>query len=102
MGTHHVDLYHSHIEDRSVTLEDTLGGFASLVEAGSVREIGARNHATWRFERARSVSRANDRPLCTAVQQRHSYLRPRPGVKLPESGHVHMTDELLDLRGDRG
>lgn len=96
LGVDHVDLYYSHIEDRSVTLEDTLGGFASLVAAGSVREIGAGNHATWRFDRARAVSRANGWPLYTAVQQRYSYLRPRPGVKLPEGGHVHMTDELLD------
>ncbi|MCC8244150.1 aldo/keto reductase [Saccharothrix luteola] len=96
LGIDHIDLYYSHIEDRRVTLEDTLGGFASLVEAGTVREIGASNHATWRFDRARAVSRANGWPLYTAVQQRYSYLRPRPGVKLPEGGHVHMTDELLD------
>ncbi|ROP41250.1 aldo/keto reductase [Saccharothrix texasensis] len=102
LGTDHVDLYYSHVEDRSVTLEDTLGGFASLVEAGAVREIGACNHATWRFERARSVSRANGWPLYTAVQQRYSYLRPRPGAKLPESGHVHMTDELLDYAATEG
>jgi aryl-alcohol dehydrogenase-like predicted oxidoreductase len=85
-----------------VTLEDTLGGFASLVEAGVVREIGASNHPTWRFDRARAVSRANGWPLYTAVQQRYSYLRPRPNVRLPEAGHVHMTDELLDYAATEG
>jgi aryl-alcohol dehydrogenase-like predicted oxidoreductase len=102
LGTDRIDLYYSHIEDRSVTLEDTLGGFASLVEAGSVREIGASNHATWRLDRARAVARANGWPLYTAVQQRYSYLLPRPGVKLPESGHVHMTDELFDYARAEG
>jgi aryl-alcohol dehydrogenase-like predicted oxidoreductase len=102
LGTDHVDLYYSHIEDRAVTLEDTLGGFASLVEDGVVREIGASNHATWRLERARAVSRANGWPLYTAVQERYSYLRPRPGVKLPEGGHVHMTDELFDYAAAEG
>ncbi|MEV1121856.1 aldo/keto reductase [Actinosynnema sp. NPDC049800] len=102
LGIDHIDLYYSHIEDRSVTLEDTLGGFASLVEAGTVREIGASNHATWRFDRARAVSRANGWPLYNAVQQRYSYLRPRPGVKLPEGGHVHMTAELLDYARAEG
>lgn len=102
LGIDHIDLYYSHIEDRSVTFEDTLGGFASLVEAGTVREIGASNHATWRFERARAVSRANGWPLYNAVQQRYSYLRPRPGVTLPEDGHVHMTDELLDYAAAEG
>ena len=102
LGVDHVDLYYSHIEDRSVTLEDTLGGFSSLVEAGKVREIGASNHATWRFDRARAVSRSHGWPLYTAVQQRYSYLRPRPNVKLPEGGHVHMTDELLDYAASEG
>ncbi|GAB3008510.1 aldo/keto reductase [Saccharothrix stipae] len=102
LGTDRIDLYYSHIEDRGVTLEDTLGGFASLVETGVVREIGASNHATWRLERARAVSRANGWPLYTAVQERYSYLRPRPGVKLPEGGHVHMTDELFDYAAAEG
>ncbi|MCE6994651.1 aldo/keto reductase [Saccharothrix sp. S26] len=102
LGVDHVDLYYSHIEDRSVTLEDTLGGFASLVREGKVREIAASNHATWRFERARAVSRANGWPAYAAVQQRYSYLRPRPNVTLPEGGHVHMTDELLDYAAAEG
>ncbi|TQM83963.1 aryl-alcohol dehydrogenase-like predicted oxidoreductase [Saccharothrix saharensis] len=102
LGVDHIDLYYSHIEDRGVTFEDTLGGFTSLVAAGRVREIGACNHATWRFDRARAVSRANGRPVYTAVQQRYSYLRPRPNVKLPEGGHVHMTDELLDYAAAEG
>lgn len=102
LGTDRIDLYYSHVEDRGVTLEDTLGGFAELVEAGVVREIGASNHATWRLERARAVSRANRWPLYTAVQQRYSYLRPRPGVQLPEGGHVHMTDELFDYAAAEG
>lgn len=102
LGVDHVDLYYSHVEDRSVPLEDTLGGFADLVERGAVREIGASNHATWRLERARAVSRANGWPLYTVVQQRYSYVQPRPGVKLPESGHVHMTPELFDYAAAEG
>ncbi|WP_158852189.1 aldo/keto reductase [Saccharothrix deserti] len=102
LGIDHIDLYYSHVEDRSVTLEDTLGGFAALAEAGTVREIGASNHATWRLERARAVSRANGWPLYTAVQQRYSYVQPRPGVTLPENGHVQMTDELFDYAAAEG
>ncbi|GAA0262104.1 aldo/keto reductase [Saccharothrix mutabilis subsp. mutabilis] len=102
LGTDRIDLYYSHVEDRSVPLEDTLGAFASLVERGVVREIGASNHATWRLERARAVSRREGWPLYTAVQQRHSYLLPRPGVRLPESGHVHMTEELFDYARAEG
>ncbi|CAL9388017.1 1-deoxyxylulose-5-phosphate synthase YajO [Actinosynnema sp. ALI-1.44] len=102
LGTDRIDLYYSHVEDRSVPLEDTLGAFASLVERGVVREIGASNHATWRLERARAVSRREGWPLYTAVQQRYSYLLPRPGAELPESGHVHMTQELFDYARAEG
>lgn len=102
LGTDRIDLYYSHVEDRAVPLEDTLGAFASLVESGAVREIGASNHATWRLERARAVSRANGWPRYAAVQQRHSYLRPRPGVRLPEWAHVHMSDELFDYARAEG
>ena len=102
LGTDRIDLYYSHVEDRAVPLEETLGGFASLVGAGRVREVGASNHATGRLERARAVARANGLPVYVAVQQRFSYLRPRPGVRLPEAGHVHMTDELFDYAAHEG
>ncbi|MFD7657519.1 aldo/keto reductase [Actinosynnema sp. NPDC059797] len=102
LGTDRIDLYYSHVEDRAVPLEDTLGAFADLVGRGAVREVGASNHATWRLERARAASRANGWPLYSAVQQRYSYLRPRPGVRLPESGHVHMTEELFDYAAAEG
>jgi aryl-alcohol dehydrogenase-like predicted oxidoreductase len=102
LGTDRIDLYYSHVEDRSVPLEETLGAFAELVRAGTVGLLGCSNHATWRLERARAISRANGWPLYTCVQQRYSYLRPRPGVALPESAHVHMTDELFDYARTEG
>ncbi|WP_433243827.1 aldo/keto reductase [Streptosporangium sp. CA-135522] len=96
LGTDHVDVYWAHVEDRSVPLEETLGTFAELVGAGQVREIGASNVAAWRLERARALSRANGWPAYTRVQLRHTYLRPRPGVRLAESGHVLVQDEMID------
>ena len=103
LGTDYIDVYWAHIEDRSVPLEETLGAFAELAEAGKVREIGASNLPAWRLERARATSRAGGRPLYTNVQLRHTYLRPRPGVRLPESGHVLAQDDMLDyLRAEPG
>jgi len=102
LGVDHIDLYYSHVEDRAVPVEETLGAFAELVAAGSVGLLGCSNHATWLLERARAASRANGWPLYTCVQERYSYLRPRPGVRLPESGHVHMTDELFDYARAEG
>ncbi|GGP63455.1 aldo/keto reductase [Saccharothrix coeruleofusca] len=102
LGTDRIDVYYSHVEDRGVPLEDTLGGFASLVEAGAVREIACSNHATWRIAQAHAVSRANGWPRYAAVQMRHSYLRPRPGARLPEAGHALMTEELFDYAAADG
>ncbi|SNT50529.1 Predicted oxidoreductase [Streptosporangium subroseum] len=103
LGVDHVDVYWAHIEDRSVPLEETLGAFAELARAGKVREIGASNVPAWRLERARATSRAGGWPLYTNVQLRHTYLRPRPGVRLPESGHVLVQDDMLDyLRSEPG
>ncbi|GAA3006279.1 aldo/keto reductase [Streptosporangium longisporum] len=96
LGTDHVDVYWAHVEDRSVPLEETLGAFGELVRAGAVREIGASNVPAWRLERARTLSRAMDLPPYTHVQLRHTYLRPRPGTRLPEGGHVLVQDDMLD------
>lgn len=56
LGTDHIDLYWSHIEDRSVPLEETLGALNELAQAGKIRSAGASNIATWRLERARNLS----------------------------------------------
>lgn len=103
LGTDRIDVYWAHIEDRSVPLEETLGAFAELAGAGKVREIGASNVAAWRLERARALSGANGWPAYTNVQLRHTYLRPRPGTRPAEGGHVLVQDETIDyLRSESG
>jgi aryl-alcohol dehydrogenase-like predicted oxidoreductase len=94
LGTDHVDVYWTHIEDRSVPLAETVHTLADLVEDGKVGELGVSNHAVWRTERARAL--AGDRPRYTHLQYRYSYLQPRFDMALPSSAHVHVTAELLD------
>lgn len=96
LGTDRIDLYWTHIEDRSVPLEETLGTLDELVRGGRAGIIGCSNHTAWRTARARDVSRANGWAAYTCVQQRQSYLQPRFDTALPESGHTHVTPELLD------
>jgi aryl-alcohol dehydrogenase-like predicted oxidoreductase len=79
LGTDHVDLYYVHVDDRSTPLEETLAALASFVREGKVRYLGWSNVATWRLERIRGLCTANGWPLPVAVQQQHSYLRPRAG-----------------------
>ncbi|MGY0070353.1 aldo/keto reductase [Streptomyces sp. QTS137] len=94
LGTDRVDVYWAHIEDRSVPLAETVHALADLVDEGRVGELGVSNHAVWRAERARAL--AGDRPRCTHLQYRYSYLQPRLDMPLPSSAHVHATSELLD------
>ncbi|WP_432925515.1 aldo/keto reductase [Microbispora sp. CA-135349] len=102
LGTDHVDVYWAHIDDRSTPLEETVAAFDELVLAGKAKEVGASNHAVWRLERARSLAAARGGTSYRHVQLRHSYLRPRPWVHLPEGGHTQVSDEMLDYVRSEG
>jgi aryl-alcohol dehydrogenase-like predicted oxidoreductase len=95
LGTDRTDVYWAHVEDRSVPLEETLGAFAALADAGTAGVLGVSNHATWRVERARALARARSWPAYTCLQYRYSYLQPRADVPLG-GGHTHATGDLLD------
>jgi aryl-alcohol dehydrogenase-like predicted oxidoreductase len=79
LGTDHVDLYYVHVDDRSTPLEETLEGLAGLVRSGKTRFIGWSNVRTWRMERIRQLCDRYGWPMPVALQQQHSYLRPRGG-----------------------
>ncbi|GAB3119571.1 aldo/keto reductase [Streptomyces calidiresistens] len=96
LGTDHLDLYYAHREDRATPDEETLAAFHEAVADGRVRTLGASNHAAWRLAETRSLAERRGWTPYAAVQQRYSYLRPRPNTSLPEGGHVHAGDELLD------
>jgi aryl-alcohol dehydrogenase-like predicted oxidoreductase len=80
LGTDRVDLYYVHVDDRSTPLEETCEALAGMVAAGKVRHIGWSNVATWRLERIRQLCDRNGWPAPVALQQQHSYLRPRAGL----------------------
>jgi aryl-alcohol dehydrogenase-like predicted oxidoreductase len=80
LGTDHVDLYYVHVDDLATPLEETLEALAGLVRAGKIRYLGWSNVRTWRMERIRQLCDRYGWPAPVALQQQHSYLRPRPGV----------------------
>jgi aryl-alcohol dehydrogenase-like predicted oxidoreductase len=92
LGTDHVDLYYVHVDDRTTPLEETLEALASIVAAGKARYIGWSNVRTWRLERIRQLCERHGWPTPVAVQQQHSYLRPKAGQ--PSSSIVD--EEQLD------
>jgi aryl-alcohol dehydrogenase-like predicted oxidoreductase len=80
LGTEHVDLYYVHVDDRATPLEETLETLAGIVQAGKARHIGWSNVRTWRLERIRQLCDRHGWPAPVAVQQQHSYLRPKAGL----------------------
>jgi len=95
LETDHIDLYYAHVDHRSVALDETLEAFGELVAAGKVRHIGCSNYAAWRVERARRISDARGLPRYCCIQQRHSYVRPRPGTSF--GAQLAADEGLLDF-----
>lgn len=94
LGVETIDLYYAHVDDRRTPLEETQAAFDALVSEGKVRFIGASNFTSWRLAEARCVSGANGWMQYSCIQQRHTYLRPKPGAGF--SPQLSSTDELLD------
>ncbi|MDT0543563.1 MULTISPECIES: aldo/keto reductase [Streptomyces] len=98
MGTDRIDLYWAHMEDRTVPLAESAEAFGALVATGAVGRLGCSNHPVWRVERARRIAKDNGWAGYTALQLRHSYLQPHPGVPVPDQGHRFgwVTEEVID------
>jgi aryl-alcohol dehydrogenase-like predicted oxidoreductase len=94
MGIDTIDLYYAHVDDRNTPLEESLEAFNRLIQAGKVRFIGASNYLAWRLEKARWVSQINGWAQYCCIQQRYTYLRPKPGASFDPQ--VAANDELLD------
>ncbi|MPZ81630.1 MAG: aldo/keto reductase [Actinophytocola sp.] len=95
LGTDHVELYWAHMPDPATPLDETVGAFDELVSAGVVGRLGCSNYPVWQLERARQISRANGGTGFTAVQQHHTYLQPRPGVRPSGLRFGAVTEEVL-------
>jgi aryl-alcohol dehydrogenase-like predicted oxidoreductase len=94
LGVDTIDLFYAHVDDRSTPLEESLGAFDRLVKAGKVRYIGASNFLAWRLAQAQAVSDAHGWPAYCCIQQRYTYLRPKPGASFDPQ--IAVNDDLLD------
>ncbi|MFS0705728.1 aldo/keto reductase [Cellulomonas sp. 179-A 9B4 NHS] len=93
LGTDHVDLYHVHVDDRSTPLEETLAELAAFVAEGKVRYVGWSNVRAWRLAEIAQLCRQHGWPAPVAVQQQHTYLQRRAGLR---HGSI-VDDEQLDF-----
>lgn len=94
MGIDTIDLFYAHVDDRTTPMHETMEAFDRLVRAGKVRYIGASNFLAYRLERAHTLSKQNGWPDYVCLQQRHTYLRPKPGASFDPQ--LSLTDELVD------
>lgn len=81
LGVEKIDLYYNHVDDRDTPLPDAIGTFASFVADGRVGAYGWSNVTTWRLAQIRAVAEANGWPQPAALQQQHSYLARRAGIR---------------------
>ena len=68
LGVDVIDLYFAHKDDPDVPLDEVLGAFAELVDAGIVRAIGASNYSADRLAEALRVADEKGLPRFTAMQ----------------------------------
>jgi aryl-alcohol dehydrogenase-like predicted oxidoreductase len=68
LQTDYIDLYYSHADDETVSLEETLGAYAQLIAQGKVRYIAASNFTPTRLRESIKFSEDNNIPAYVAVQ----------------------------------
>lgn len=68
LQTDYIDLYYSHADDETVSLDETLGAYAQLIAQGKVRYIAASNFTPARLRESVKFSEDNNIPAYVAVQ----------------------------------
>jgi len=68
LQTDYIDLYYSHSDDETVSLDETLGAYAQLIAQGKVRYIAASNFTPARLRESIKFSEDNNIPAYVAVQ----------------------------------
>jgi len=72
LQTDYIDLYQSHIDDPETPLEETAAAFATLVEQGKVRAIGASNFNGERLSEALQLSEQEGYPAYQTLQPHYN------------------------------
>jgi aryl-alcohol dehydrogenase-like predicted oxidoreductase len=72
LQTDYVDLYQAHRDDPNTPLEEVLGAFDELIEAGKVRAIGASNYDASRLSEALDIAEKNNLPHYRTLQPHYN------------------------------
>jgi aryl-alcohol dehydrogenase-like predicted oxidoreductase len=72
LKTDYIDVYFSHLDDDKTPLDETLGAYQKLIQAGKVRVIGASNYTGERLEEALKVSKDSGLPAYQILQPEYN------------------------------
>lgn len=72
LKTDRIDVYFSHTFDPEVPVEESLGAYGRLIQAGKVRAIGASNYDAAQLGAALNVSKANGLPRYEVLQPEYN------------------------------
>ena len=78
LGIDTIDLYYAHRDDDTVPMEDALGAFQQLIDAGKVRAIGASNFTSARLTQALDLALGHGLPRYVAVQNHYNLVAREP------------------------
>jgi aryl-alcohol dehydrogenase-like predicted oxidoreductase len=73
-----IDLYWAHFDDQNTPLEETIGAFAELISAGSVRYIGLSNYSADRIREWFEISDRLGVPTPVALQPHYNLMFREP------------------------
>ncbi|MBA2240383.1 MAG: aldo/keto reductase, partial [Solirubrobacterales bacterium] len=80
LGVDCVDLLYAHADDASTPIEDTLGAFGTLIEAGKVRYVAASNFSAERLGESLRVAEREGLPRYVALQPLYNVME-RPAYE---------------------
>lgn len=81
LKTDYIDLYHSHYDDPSTPVEETLGAYDTLIKEGKIRTVGASNFSVERLAESLEVSRREGLPAYQTLQPLYNLYDREPFEK---------------------
>ncbi|MFA0963653.1 aldo/keto reductase [Roseivirga sp. BDSF3-8] len=72
LQTDHIDLYLTHWDDDRTPVEETLGAYQKLIEAGKIRYIGASNLSSGRLKASLEASKKHNLPRYEVFQPEYN------------------------------
>lgn len=72
LGTDHIDLYFTHWDDGETPVEETLGAYQKLIDAGKVRHVGASNLSPERLRESLDTAEREGLPRYRVFQPEYN------------------------------